>query len=405
MAVTSFVRDRGRAVGVAAVVAAMSASLLSAPAAFGAVDGDPIANSSMVLKFSGAFKKKLRNNGVKMNAKGFNIVRNLTSDVDPTTGRGDLRLGKIVFKKGKNRVIYSNLKGSVPGNAKSSQSGKLFKLSAPASVERQGYGAAVNGVKMSFVKGAAKKLNRRLNLNSLRAGSAGSFSFEYKPETVKIIGGTAQTLSAAPNLSAPLLGGSVGAKLLLGHCVNGTGDGFLPVGGAQKEVIGAFPNVQVRFTFPVVTGEISPDATEGLSETSGGIQIQKTDFTSAPCNNGLDGELTQQSITTDITARTVSSEVNIAISPAPAGTTAGPGPKGRAVGQNIDPTNTVITISPKNRTFTLSGSVVQLAPVSAQTLNGVFPCVSNCDDGGDPGNATLMGGDIFGTSTLTVTTR
>ena len=128
MAVTSFVRDRGRAVGIAAVMA-MSASLLSAPAAFGAIDGDPIANSTMELNFSGAFKKQLRNNGVKMNANGFNIVRNLTSDVDPITGYGDLRLGKVVFKKGKERVIYSNLRGTVPGKAKSSQSGKLFKLS------------------------------------------------------------------------------------------------------------------------------------------------------------------------------------------------------------------------------------------------------------------------------------
>lgn len=394
MAVTSFVKDRGRAVGVAAVMA-MSVTLFSAPAAFGVVDGDPIANSTMELNFSGSFKKQLRNNGVKMNSNGFNIVRNLTSDVDPITGHGDLRLGKVIFKKGNNRVIYNNLKGTLPGNVKSSQSGKLFKLSAPKSVERQGYGAAVNGVKISFVKGAAKKLNRKLNLNSLHKASAGSLSFEYKPETVKVLGGTAQTTSAAAG-PGPFLGGSVGGKLLLAHCVNGLAAGITPIEPATKQLNG----LQAIFRFPVVGGEISPDGTEGLSETTGGLRLQKSE-TAGPCDNGFTGELTQQAITTDISARTVSSDVEIISAPPGVST----GPRGRAVGQNLDPTNTVITISPANRTFTLSGSVVQLAPSSATILNLVFPCVDNCDDNPPDGNATLQGGDIFGTSLLTLTTR
>ena len=397
MVVTSIVRDRGRALGIAAVMA-MSTALLSAPAAFGAVDGDPIANSTMELNFSRSFKKQLKNNGVKMNANGFNIVRHLTSDVDPITGYGDLRLGKVIFKKGKNRVIYNNLKGTVPGNVRSSQSGKLFKLSAPATVERDGYGAKVNGVTMSFVKNAAKKINRKLNLNSLHKASAGSFSFEYKPETVKVIGGTAQT-TGVPTTD-PDFNNSVGAKLLNGHCVSGIGTGITPIEPATKTVIFPPGGLAIRFEFPVVDGAISPDGQDGLSETAGGLRLMKSSSTGA-CNNGFTGELTQQGITTDITERTVSSEVEILSAPPGVST----GPRGRAVGQTIDPTNTVITISPANRTFTLSGSVVQLAPSSATILNLVFPCVTNCDDNPPAGNNTLQGGDIFGTSQLTVVTR
>jgi hypothetical protein len=51
--------------------------------------------------------------------------------------------------------------------------------------------------------------------------------------------------------------------------------------------------------------------------------------------------------------------------------------------------------------------------VSATTLNGVFPCVNNvvlpignpCSDANYPNTAIVKGGDLFGTSTLTVVVR
>jgi hypothetical protein len=394
VAVTSFVRDRGRAVGFVAV-AALSVALLSAPTAFGAADGDPIDTATFKFKVKGAFKKQLKQNGVKMKTKGFKISKKLTSDVDPTTGKADLRLGTIVFKKGKNKVVYNNLKGTLPGKVTSSQSGKLFKLTK-AKVTRQGYGANLGGIKVKFLKGAAKKINRRLELNSLHKANVGSMRLSYVPETVQILSGTAQTTSVPS--SDPNFINSVGTKFLLGHCVNGLTTGFQAIPPATKELLGGFG--PVRFSFPVTGGEISLDGKEGLSETTGGIRITKSE-TGGACNNGFPGELTQEGITTNITERNVSSEVTIISAPPGVST----GPRGRAVGQLIDPTNTVVTIDPANRTFTLSGSVISLAPSSATILNLVFPCVNNCDDNAPAGNNTFAGGDLFGTSQLTVTTR
>jgi len=408
VAVMSFVRNRGRAVGVAAVMA-MSMALLSAPAAFGAADGDPIATSTFKFKLKGAFKKQLKKNGVKMKSKGFKVSKKLNSDVDPITGKADLRLGKIVFKKGKNKIVYNSLKGTLPGNVTSSQSGKLFKITK-AKVDRNGYGASLTGIKVKFLKGAAKKINRRLDLNSLKKGNVGSIKLSYQPETVKIISGVAQTTSAPVEpLDLGEFGGSAGAKLRFGHCVDGVGSGITPIAPGTKEVLG--PTGPAIFRFPVVGGEISPDGTEGLSEASGGLTIKKSESGPSPgepgtsCASSPYGELSQQAITTDISARTISSEVNIVASSCAAGTVCGPGPKGRAVGQTVDTANSVVTIDKANRTFTLSGSTVRLAPSSATVLNAVFPCVSNCTDGGIPGNLTMEGGDPFGTSRLTVTTR
>ncbi len=200
---------------------------------------------------------------------------------------------------------------------KSAQSGKLFKITK-AKVDRNGYGASLTGIKVKFVKGAAKKINKRLELNSLKKGNAGSIKLSYTPETVKIIGGTAQTTSAPVNLldTNGEAGGSVGAKLLLGHCVSGIGNGITPIAPATKEVLG--PLGPAIFRFPVVDGEISLDGTEGLSEASGGLTIRKSENGAPPsdpgCNSNPYGELSQQAITTDITARTISSEVNIVAS-------------------------------------------------------------------------------------------
>ena len=88
MAVTSIVRDRGRALGVVAALTA-SVALASAPTAIGAVDGDPINTSTdaFKVKLSGGFKKQLKSNGVKMKPKKLKLTK---GDVDPTTGKADL---------------------------------------------------------------------------------------------------------------------------------------------------------------------------------------------------------------------------------------------------------------------------------------------------------------------------
>jgi hypothetical protein len=389
--------------GAVAVLTA-SVALASAPAAFGAVDGDPIATSVFKVKLSKAFKKQLKRNGVKMKPKKLRLAGG-QSDVDPTTGRADLRLGKITFKKGGKKIVYGNVKGSLPGKLKGNQ-GKLFKLTKPKTLTREGFGASLAGVKVKFLKAAAKRINRKLDLNSLHKGRVGNLSLSYQPKTVKIVGGTAQTtsLSAAP--MDPEFSKSVGFKLL-SHCVSGLGEGITPLAPATKQINTPGP-LQIRFTFPVIGGEISPTGTEGFTELDGGLRLRKSESGVAPTNCAANpyGELTQVKIQNNLSSRTVSSEVEILASPCPPGYACSPGPKGRAVGQTTDPSRGVtISSDPVNRTITISGAVVRLAGVSAQTLNAVFPCASGADcTPPDPDN-TLLEGDPFGTSMLTVQTR
>ena len=185
LAVTSIVRDRGRVI---AVVAALTASvaLTSVPAAFGVVDGDPIATKTFTFKLSGGFKKQLKKNGVKMKPKKLKLTK---GDVDPTTGAADVRFGKVTFKKGHKKLVFNNLKGSLPGKVKANE-GALFKLTAPK-VARNGFGADLTGIKVKFLKSAAKKINKKLGLHSLKKGTLGKASLSYQPETVKVTGGNA----------------------------------------------------------------------------------------------------------------------------------------------------------------------------------------------------------------------
>lgn len=88
--VTSLVSTRTRAL-VAAIAVAVSAALVSAPIALGA--GDPIASGKFNLKLSGGFKKQLKKNGVSMKPKSFKLGTG--SNLDPITGAGRMRLGKV----------------------------------------------------------------------------------------------------------------------------------------------------------------------------------------------------------------------------------------------------------------------------------------------------------------------
>ena len=169
------------------------------------------------MKVSGGFKGQLKSNGVKMKPAKLTLQ---SGDVDPTTGAADLKLNKkITFKltgKGikkctrkadskkkakqcKAGVVYKNLKGSLPGNVKGS-SGKLFSLGA-ATVARNGFGADLSGIKVKFLKSAAKKINKKLQLNSLHASSFGTASLSYQPQTVGVTGGT--VLVKVPHTYAP----------------------------------------------------------------------------------------------------------------------------------------------------------------------------------------------------------
>src|SRR5205085_5349949 len=132
---------------------------------------------------------QLKHNGVKLLPKKLKIKGG--SSLDPTTGAGTIKLGKITFKKGGKKVIYGNAKAILGSKGRISGSGgKLFRLSK-GTVARNGFGARVSGVKVKLLGSAAKRINKKLGLHSLHGGSAGKLTVDEQPQTVQIISGTA----------------------------------------------------------------------------------------------------------------------------------------------------------------------------------------------------------------------
>jgi hypothetical protein len=398
----------------------MAAALAASPVASGAVSGDPIASSVFKVKLSSAFKKQLRQNGVKMVPKKLKLGKG-QSDVVPTTGKADLRLGKITFKKGSKKVVYGNVKGSLPGILKGNN-GKLFRLTK-AKVTRNGFGANLTGINVKFLGTAAKKINRKLGLDSLHAASLGKMSLSYQPATVQILGGTASTTGASRPTPAPPFGEPgpypVAVKLGIAHCVVGSTAATPPttgVAGIQPIAPASQPGGPGTTIFlPIIGGTISPTADAGNVQQSGGVKLIKNIVingggTFGDCTNGgsnFGGELNQTDQVVRLGEKDVQSQVNIAAAPtgfAPTGNI------GTVIGQTLDTTGTVVTSDPVTRTISTTGTLVKVTETSATTLNGIFPCVNQpggnapfCNDGTNTG--IIKGGDLFGGSTLTVVVR
>jgi hypothetical protein len=434
VAAKSIVGNRRPAAGVVAALAA-SVALASAPAALGAVDGDPINASTDAFKvtLSKGFKGQLKRNGVKMKPKKLKLKK---GDVDPTTGQADLTLGKITFKKGKEKLVYSNLKGSLPGTLKGS-GGKLFKLTAAKTVKRNGFGASLSGINVKFLKAAAKKINKNLGLNSLHKGNAGTMSLSYQPQTVKVLGGSVFVDVPEDYLPATLLPGvggvdpnSVAAKQP-SHCidpdagVNAIEPGHVATLLSPDSEVGPLPaGIAARFKFPVTGGTVAPAGSDGVIQVAGGIRLANGDPTLIGGGLFLDDQPSQcPNIASPgpSTSTTYLETVNLApnlgllnvqsnaliggtlpgcwAANNPPGCGVFPGDKGPAIGQVLDTTGVTVSADPTAKTVTISGALIKNNPTSSLVLNGVFPNAS--------GNSAMdfADGDKFGFSTLDVNTR
>jgi hypothetical protein len=405
LAVTSNLGNRGRALGVVFALT-MVGALLSAQTAFGAVDGDPIGTVTVFkVKLSSGFKKQLKHNGVKMKPKSIKLTK---GDVDPTTGAADLTLGKITFKKGNKKLVYSNIKGSEPGTLKSSSSGKLFKATAATTVTRQGFGADVSGVQLKLLKSAAKKINKTLGLHSLHKGGVGSLTLSYQPQTVKVLSGRADV--------TPALSGSSVASKLLAHCIPLVG-GVVAVQGATQD------NPPIGdFHFPVAGGTISPVGTDGVVNQVGGLMLHNASTGAGlgpECTNAggvkdagnaggsiIASSITQRNFATNLLLSNI--QANVLLGGGPPGGLGGPlaDPKdiGQAIAATIDnagPPVAKVTADPAKHTITVGGGVIKITDSSAQFLNLFFPQPTATNN---PARQ-FAANDLFGFPTMTVTTR
>lgn len=445
--VTSIVRDRGRAFVVVTAVAT-SAALLSAPVAFGA--GDPVAIGTVKFKLSKGFKKQLKRNGVKMAPnKGKFKVKAKGSQLDPTTGVGVLSVGKITFKGHGKKLVFGNVKVNLKANKSKSSvtgkaagnTGKIFSLKG-GTITRNGFGATLSGVKMKFFGGAAKKINKKLELDSLHAGKAGTLSASEQPKTVGVTGGFVFVNIPSSYLPAsPLIPGSgadpntVAAKQP-SHCISPVGGVHVIPGDPSNParlttslspdpVLGPPPSgVSARFRFPVTGGTVSPTGAAGSFTVVGGVRLETGTVgldaifvTPQPgnCAGETPGETTSHtflnttSLSPNLALQNVQSNVFIG------GTTpgcnwdsgnptcgvpavGGPGDKGVAIGQVLDSAAATVTADPVAKSVTIAGAVIKNNALTAGTLQQVFPNAG-------PAAQEWADGDKFGISIADLTTR
>lgn len=388
----SFVRDRGPAIGVVAALTA-SVALASAPAAFGAVNGDPIASATFNVNFSSG---QLRENGVKMKPKKLTLTK---GDVDPTTGAADLSLGNITFKKGNKKLVYKNVKASLPGTLKGS-SGRLFKLTG-GTAARLGFGASITGVKVKFLRSATKKLNKKLGLHSLHPGIAGTLSLSYQPQTVQIVSGEALV---TPDARLTPGAGTVASKLA-SHCIDGL-SGLSIIPPATEPGGPTTP-----FHFPVNGGTVSPAGTDGVLTAQGGVRLANGKgalgaLQPAACPAFAPGVgtstayLDQTNLATNLGLLNIQANVFLG-GTNPPNVLGGPGDKGVAIGQVIDGSGIKVDVAnPTTHHIKISGALIKNNGTASQTLNLFFP---------QPAPPTpsqeFADGDIFGTAVLDVTVR
>ncbi len=346
--------------------------------------GDPVASGSLQLKPSASFRKQLRRNHARMSPKSLTVVE---GTLDPTTGAGQLSLkGTLRFKHRGRKVVYRKLSATLgPGGVLKAGKTKLFAL-VGGTVIRDGFGAQIGSVKLKLRRSAARKLNRKLRLHSLRSGAAGSASVAEQPQTVQITTGTATLAPFSP--TAP---GSVAAKLGA-HCINSI-TGVTPIAPGTQPGGPTTP-----FNFPVTGGTVSPTGTAGVIQQSGGLKLVSVNSGGVPssCSSITPAQLTETNFSYDLLQKTVSTHVVISNHPADP-----TGDQGVVVGATLDASSLQVAVDPANHKIATSGGLVRINRGTALYLNQVFPQPGTSYDP----NKDFVAGDAFGIAGATATVR
>jgi hypothetical protein len=291
--------------------------------------------------------------------------------------------GKLTFKKGSKKLVYKKLTAKLgSGGFVKGSSGKVFKVKG-GTVARNGFGANVTGLKLSFLKSAAKKVNKKLDLDSLKKGKAGTASANnVQPTEVTLTSGTTELLPSVATLT------KLGA-----HCVNAGTGGVIPVAPATVNPATTPPS----FVFPITGGDASITGTSGAITHSGGFSIVKnlnTGGTAPNCGQLPNSSLVQDQLTVDLSTKQVQAHNVIAGT----GNTAIDGDKGVAFIATF--TGGTVTADPATRKVTITGMAAAINATAALVLNGAFPCTG--DTGFNPttgcaGANAFAAGDPLGT--------
>jgi hypothetical protein len=375
-------RARGTKLPLLAAVAALFALLALAPLASAASDPIGSSGSSSVITLNNGFLKKLKKNDVKVlnispaKKKGKRLKMTVKSgSLDPTTGKGTLTLGGgIKFKAGKKTAPVKALSLNTSNKSLSGKvANKKMKVASLAGVSfaRDGFGTVVTVNKLKLTKSAAKQLNKKL-------GFSGKSGKKHKRATTsskdsnavfkanQVMGSSRS--NAQPTEVALLPTGNVNLATSLATL------GKLAAVRVEIERLGGTTEPaslpSPTYAFPISGGALSPTASAGTVQTSGGLKLVQKLQTGA--ESFLTTNITLGNFWFDFAAKTVSVEV-VAESNAVNERGEKPlnlGNLGRSSIADVSLTGATVTSNSTARTITVENASATLQVVSAEVLNG-----------------------------------
>lgn len=364
-----------------AVAVAAAALLALAPSAF--ATRDPIAGGTTDLHMKKGFLRKLANNQITAQGVGAGTVAGNKIGLsvsggmlDPTDVQGFLETrGGFKLARGNRgvpitNVTVNNVKLAVFASIAKARM-QLGTLLLPTA-RREGFGANFKSVKLSLTEKAARRISNRLGLSPGRRIKGGrTLSNLYaaaQPETVTLLNQGSATLAVS--------GTALGKFAAKGVKVP---EGITAIAPATAEA------GKTSFQLPVLGGRLAPDASKGVVETAGGVQILKKTASLSP-------EVRLKNINVDFGAKAAAVELEILPSPP------FPGAAGRSSIVDVSLGPKSVSANPTAREITIQGAEARLQQGAASTFNDVF----NQPPPAPPPSSNFVVGDPLGTFSMTL---
>ena len=337
---------RGAPVAIATLALSTVALFVFAPVASAAYD--PVASGTTKLTLDKGFLVLLKQNGVKLSTResaklGGGAVTFPVSGgkLDPTSAKATVEHeGTLLFSAGKRSIPLRALQlkttqKRAPLSAKLGGSQLKLASAAKLSSSREGFGFKVKVTTLKLSGKVAERLDKKLHLRGVfkEGQPIGSSLTKTRPATVTVLGSGKASLALDPGTIAKL------NELFV--AVN-------PIFPAE--------HIGSAFTLPIFGGTIAPDASSGILETSGALELIQL----------FGGQVFLHEPWCDLGAKALSAEVDVEPSPPY------PGKEGRVGVGALGLTGATIASDPKTRTVAVENATVTMQAGLAETLNEVF---------------------------------
>jgi hypothetical protein len=395
----SDVTQRRMARGTMLPAAALLALLALAP--FAAAASEPVGGGTTAVTLDNGFAKALRKAGVKVlrigpaTVKGRAVTLPVSGgSLNPISGRGTvIHRGGIKLERGRRKVALANLELNTTTGSLSAKIGKgMLKVAAAngLSHSRDGFGVGLEVAKMKLTGSAARLLSKALAAPLEKGSKArpvfranqvlGRATSATQPSTVAIAPGGNATLATSPPTVAKLAKAGVEIQ---------------SVAPAAEAVSGP----AAAYGFPIGGGTISPAATAGTVQTTGGLRfvqdLEKLGVTGAGTTT-----MTLGNIWVDLGGRVATVEVAIEN---PKNAQANRGDLGRASIAKASLAGATVTADPATRTVSIQNASAALQAVTAEVLNSVF--VAPLEEAGKGPQEKFAPDDSLGTFSFTARAR